>query len=453
MEKEFIKVQGKEFFRGGQPVMFHGLGIGSWLNLEHFMLGLPGTDSQIRGTVEAVFGAETAERFFDSFAQCFVTEKDFQFLKRAGVNLIRVPFHYRLFLDDQNPGVLNPKGFAMFDRLLDLCEHYRIYLLPDLHAVPGGENPDWHSDNTMGVPQFWHYKLLRSQMVELWRALAEHWKDRACILGYDLLNEPWLMDAPKELLNQFYDETTAAIRQVDGNHIIFLEGDNFAMDFDRFQEPEDANTAFTFHYYPTVWEPELLGSTYTQEARKRKFREIIESIISVRDRLKRPVLCGEAGYEIDKSNVSASMELLEDTLEMFCQSAVSWTIWCYKDAQFMGLCYPKNGTAWMSLANKIGEYWSQDIEKAQANRVMEELAALPGLAEAGEELKYHMQFRQRGILYRFQQERILKPMLQALTPEELLKLPNSFLFENCGYHQEFLDLLQKYGSIMHPTGA
>ena len=43
---DFVKVKGKEFYYKGESILFFGLGVGSWLNMEHFMLGLPGTDSE-----------------------------------------------------------------------------------------------------------------------------------------------------------------------------------------------------------------------------------------------------------------------------------------------------------------------------------------------------------------------------------------------------------------------
>ena len=53
---DFVKVKGKEFYYKGKPILFSGLGVGSWLNMEHFMLGLPGTDTQIRKTFSQVLG-------------------------------------------------------------------------------------------------------------------------------------------------------------------------------------------------------------------------------------------------------------------------------------------------------------------------------------------------------------------------------------------------------------
>lgn len=442
MEKNFVKVNGTEFTKAGKPLLFRGLGIGSWLNMEHFMLGIPTPDNQIRKTVKEVFGKETADRFFDTFIRSFISGPDFAFLRECGVNILRVPFNYRLFIDDQNPSEYKKEGFLYLDYLMDLCEKYQIYLLLDLHTAPGGQNPDWHSDNNTGIPEFWHYKVFRDQIVALWGYIAEHYKEKEYLLGYDVLNEPYLIDAP-DVLTEFYLEVTESIRKSDPNHIIFLEGDHFAMQFDCIHEIKDENTALTFHYYPTVWEPELFEDTYDKAARCRKFQEILDQIAGIREKFHRPILCGEAGYDIDKNNLPHTLELLDETLTMFNEAEISWTLWCYKDAQFMGMVYPKDESSWMQFVEKIHQNWTHYKEMGQANELMERIKAWPEFEKATDELCYFMQFRQRGILYRFQTECILKPLIKEYTSEEILELPKSFLFSNCGYYEEYAKLLKE----------
>lgn len=99
------------------------------------MLGVPTTDSQIRKTFDEVYGTQVAEEFFKQFTLNFVTDEDFQFLVETGINLVRIPFNYHLFIDDQNPSVYKEEGFYYFDRLMELSRKYKIYLLPDLHTV------------------------------------------------------------------------------------------------------------------------------------------------------------------------------------------------------------------------------------------------------------------------------------------------------------------------------
>ena len=440
MENSYVKVRGTEFVKDEKKVLFRGLGIGTWLNMEHFMIGIPTPDNQIRKTVREKYGKEAADLFFDRFIRSFITEKDFAFLKECGVNVVRVPFNYRLFIDDQNPYEYKEEGMIYLNYLLDLCDKYQIYLMADLHTAPGGQNPDWHADNNTGIPQFWHYKIFRDQIVKLWGYIAGHCREREYLLGYDVINEPYLIDAP-DVLHDFYKDVTASIRKEDPNHIIFLEGDFFAMKFDCIREITDENTALTFHYYPTVWEPELFEPSYNKEARCAKFREILNGIASIREQFGRPVLCGEAGYDIDKNNVEHTWELIEETLRMFNESEISWTLWCYKDAQFMGMVYPKSETPWMQFVKKVHKKWTHYKEMGQANRLMDEIRTLPEFAEASDELCYFMQFRQRGILYRFQTECILKPLLDEYSLEEWMKLPESFLFENCGYYEGYRELL------------
>lgn len=441
MNKNYVTVSDTIFTKNNKPVLFRGIGIGSWLNLEHFMIGIPTPENQIHDTFTLVYGEAVSQQFFDSFIRSFITDRDFQFMKDCGINVIRVPFNYHLFLDDENTSGYKESGFHYFDYLLDLCDKYEIYLLPDLHAVPGGQNPDWHSDNNTGIPQFWHYKVFRDQIVALWKAIAYHCREREYLLGYDLLNEPYLIDAP-DILSDFYQETTEAIRSVDPNHIIFLEGDHFAMQFDCIHNIQDSNTALSFHYYPTVWEPELFSEAYDRPARVKKFRDILLNIISIRKQFHLPVLCGEAGYDINPGNITHSMELLEDTLTLFNEYSVSWTLWSYKDAQFMGICYPAPSSSWMKFVKKIHTKWTHYQEMAQADLLMEEICKLPEFQTASDELKYYMQFRQRGILYRFQTECILIPLLTTYSAEEILKFPDSFLFENCIYYPEYAALLK-----------
>ena len=62
------------------------------------------------------------------------------------------------------------------------------------------------------------------------------------VVGYDLLNEPVCAnDNDVKALNALYRETVAAIRQVDPHHIIFLEGDQWSIDFSKMDAPFDVS--------------------------------------------------------------------------------------------------------------------------------------------------------------------------------------------------------------------
>lgn len=440
---EFVKVAGEEFCYRGKKIHFAGLGVGSWLNLEHFMLGIPTPEKQIKEAFRESFGAQEEKRFFENFVFSFCGEEDFKFLKETGINLIRVPFHYGLFIDDNNPGEWKEEGFRYFDRLLGFCRKYQIFLLPDLHSVPGGQNPDWHSDNQTGTPMFWHYEVFREQVIRLWKEFATRYSEEEFLLGYDLLNEPFLMPAADGKIQDFYEKVTAAIREVDHNHIIFLEGDFFAMDFNCLKEINDEQTALTFHFYPTVWESDLCDPEYKREERRRIFEDRFVKMLDGLKRFQRPLLCGEAGYDIDGHKLEHVMEMVEDTLDLFAKYEISWTLWCYKDAHFMGLVYPQKDSLWMKFVDEIHKEWTHYKEMDMGKDIVEEMCKLfPG--EVSKDLKYRLQFRQRALLFTLQKEQILKPQLADWGWDKVKRMPESFLFEKCGYYEDYRNLVGRY---------
>lgn len=460
-KKQFVQVRGTSFVKNGTEMYFNGIGIGSWLNMEHFMLGIPGTDSQIRHVFREVMGRERAEDFFDRFVYSFITGDDFRFLKEHKINLVRVPFNYRLFIDDQDSGTIGSKGFRYLDYLMEQARKYEIYVLLDLHTVPGGQNPDWHSDNGTGYTEFWEYDLFRQQIVGLWKKIATYYSGEEYLLGYDILNEPCLLPQLLEgkddlqdmatgismqnvscMLAHFYQQVIDAVRCVDPVHIIFLEGDHFASDFDCLSEIHDDQLAMEFHFYPTVWYPDLYDEGYDPVTRREKFEEVMRKLIANAGQYGKPVLCGEAGYEIATNGFENTFPLIRDTLELFHQYKISFTLWSYKDAGFMGMVMPAEKSPWMELKKKVSEFWTHHRETEQAEKTVKMLCA-DDFPQASRADRYVLTFRQRALLYPMEEKYILKPLLQAYDPDELMNLPDSFLFADCVRYDKFAALFDE----------
>lgn len=64
------------------------------------------------------------------------------------------------------------------------------------------------------------------------------------MIGYDL-NEP----IPHPRLEPVYKQIAAAIREVDNNHIVLLEGAQWGGNFDVFGPPFDPRAMYNFHKY------------------------------------------------------------------------------------------------------------------------------------------------------------------------------------------------------------
>jgi endoglucanase len=422
----FIQVKDKKFYYKDEEITLRGLGIGNWLCVEHFMVGLPGSEEIIRRGFAQAFDSETANQFFEKYQEQYIREEDFAYLKKCGVNFVRVPFNYRLFIDD-NDFTFREEGFRIFDRLFALGEKYQIFIMPDLHTTPGAQNPDWHSDNSFGVPLFWKYRIFREQITKLWRKIAERYQNEPYLMGYDLLNEPAFANWKE--LNCFYQETIEAIREVDKHHIIILEGDQFSMDFSGLATFDDSQLALGFHYYPSVWQEDLIDLP-----RNQRIKEIdagLQRLLSIRETFNLPVLCGEFGYGApDVGRETIANELLEDTLQLFEKEELSWTLWCYKDAGYMSLLSPAKNADWLKLISAIGTNWSQDIEKQQAGKLIDTLKE-SGFSNLTQAEEYLLQFRLRAAMYELERNHLIVPELQKYSKNELFAMTEEFAFDRC----------------------
>jgi aryl-phospho-beta-D-glucosidase BglC (GH1 family) len=150
----------------------------------------------------------------------FFTEADAKFLRENGLNALRIPFNYSHFLYEPKqlyPFNINYDGFKHLDRVINLCATYGIYTILDLHAVPGGQNTDWHSDSPGHRASFWDLLDYQNWVVELWREIATRYKSQPWVAGYNPLNEP--TDKSHYKLLGFYDRVVKSIRNADNLHL------------------------------------------------------------------------------------------------------------------------------------------------------------------------------------------------------------------------------------------
>ncbi len=221
----------------GAPLYLSGMNLGNWLLWEgYLMMGDFNyrTHTQFLNSLGNAFGdAAKAKEFEHQWRLNYVTEQTIIDLKNLGYNSVRVPFHYNMFWQN---GALSNAGFQYLDRLVGYCKTHKIYILLDMHAAPGYQNPGDHSDNmdsNSSQPRtsvkFWDGNNI-SIASQVWKHIANYYKNEPIIWGYDLINEPVTQpNRSYELLTSLITMRNA-IREVDNNHIIVAEGDWWASD-------------------------------------------------------------------------------------------------------------------------------------------------------------------------------------------------------------------------------
>src|SRR5436190_50093 len=308
-------------------IILRGMGLGGWMLQEGYMLGVrnEGTQHSIKSRITDLVGQDDCAKFYRLWLENHMTRADVDLLAQSGFNSIRLPMHYNLFtLPVESEPIKGSNtwlsiGFTLTDNLLSWCKANRIFLIFDLHAAPGGQGKDFNiCDGDAAKPSLWDSPANRQKTIALWRKLAERYVNEPWIGAYDLLNEPnWTFegkdkngkdDQLNKPLWEFYRAITAAIRAVDQNHLLIIEGNAWGNNYNGFPGAWDKNLMLSFHKY---WNPN------TQEA--------IDRYLALREKYHLPLWLGESG---ENNN-----QWFRDCVGLVERNHIGWSWWPHKKVE------------------------------------------------------------------------------------------------------------------------
>ena len=305
----FLKASGKIIVNSnGEEVYLKGLGLGGWLVPEGYMLhtsGFANSPTEIRNKIEALIGTANTDAYYKEYYKYYVNKADIDRIAQWGFNSVRLPFTYKLLTPPNQPGVYLEEGFAILDSCLSWCRQNKIYLILDMHCAPGAQNQLNISDSD-GEARLWTDPQNQTRTVDLWKKIAERYANEEWIGGYDLINETaYNLGSNNQPLRDLFINITNAIRSVDNNHILFIEGNWFATDFNGLTPPWDNNMAYSFHKY---WNGTDLST--------------IQYLINIRNTYNIPLWLGETG---ENSN-----GWFVELVELLKQQNIGWAWWPHK---------------------------------------------------------------------------------------------------------------------------
>ena len=227
----FLRVNGSNIIDENEnPVQIKGIGMGN--NVWYTQTSLPITDHD---------------------------EESFEELAALGFNSVRFYLNASLFEKDNNPYIYDETAFQWLDENITWAKENGIRLLLNMHIPQGGKID---KDNTI----FWENKEYQNRFVALWKEIATRYADEEGVLGYGLLNEPFVIecattDESLDLYYELMESTAQAIRSVDNNHMLFVERPygtlnptNHTANYvwgttESFRLISDNNTVYEFHFY------------------------------------------------------------------------------------------------------------------------------------------------------------------------------------------------------------
>lgn len=321
----FLRASGTEIVDGsGRPFLLRGMGLGGWMVQEGYMLGANNLQQHVmRQKMAELIGKHETDEFYRLWLDSYVTKADIDALADWGFNSVRVALHYDQFTPgvDEEPvrgvNTWKDQGFKRLDRLVEWAKANGLYVILDMHAAPGGQGNDLPiADRDPSKPSLWQSRPNQDKLVALWVELARRYRNEPYVGGYDLINEPnWDFSGTggnngcSEIDNHPVEELlrriTTAIRGVDKNHIIVVEGNCWGNNYSGINPVWDDNIVISFHKY---W-------TYTGT-------ETIERFLRLREKYNRPLWMGESG---ENSN-----DWFTRTIHTLETNNIGWSWWTLK---------------------------------------------------------------------------------------------------------------------------
>lgn len=133
-----------------------------------------------------------------------------------GLDLIRLPFKWERI----QTGFYQPVDFTNLDKIAALAHERGMKVVLDMH------NYDRYTSATVGTNIVIGTAAVPNEaFADVWRQIADHYRDETAIYGYGLMNEP---HSTGGLWPASAQAATDAIREVDTNHWVIVGGENWS---------------------------------------------------------------------------------------------------------------------------------------------------------------------------------------------------------------------------------
>lgn len=321
-ELPLLHTQGEKILTaGGEEIVLRGTNFGGWGIMEDWFCPYtnPAGEEEVYLTLVERFGTEATHELFKTYRSNWITETDYKNVADLGMNVVRLPIWYRNFQsDDDGTWYRNADGsidFSELDEVISMCKKYGLYLIIDLHGLPGYQNDYDHCGKSKSMSLFddtEKAQRYREVVIDFWTELAKHCKDESVIAMYDLMNEPLGTNITRDGDYQqafwdFSDELYRAVRAVDENHIICMEA---------IWDPSAIASPDVYGWENIVYQEHLYD--ITNFTILRKLNEIKNAGYNA------PFYIGEF--------YPRGLTTFDYMLSMFNQRNLSWTTWTYKGA-------------------------------------------------------------------------------------------------------------------------
>ncbi|CAE8683944.1 unnamed protein product [Polarella glacialis] len=253
----------RSFSRANAP--WRGVNLGGWLLLEpgpstglfENFLRRNGTMAKCEWDLMEILEKKNAFAELRQHRETHITKQDFIQIKEMGLNSVRLPFGYWVVMGCRHGEPYQGPAMEYIDRALDWADEVGLQVVLDLHGCPGGESPDAPCGRRLRPKSKWHWTQWRvAESLQALEKLALRYRDRACVTGIQVCNEP-STEIPLEKLCEYYDLAMTTVRRagMSEDHVAVLlpafqrDLREVATAFSARSGGRHRNFCFDMHYY------------------------------------------------------------------------------------------------------------------------------------------------------------------------------------------------------------
>ena len=302
----------------------------------------------------------------EEYFNAFITEEDIEEIAALGFDHVRVPVDYNV-LEDEEGNVLET-GFNHLEDCRRWCADRGLNMLIDLHECYGYS---FDPLKDMDRRAFFYDEALQERFLNLWREIAERFKDHADQVAFEPLNEIVLYDVAEawndlagryiELMRSIIPDCRLVIGGVCYNSVLTVPllrlptTERIIYNFHCYEPlifthqgaywvdgmPEDFRIGYprTLEEYRQaggILSADLGGAVFTEGIREigeAFFEDIFAPAIEKADKDGVPLYCGEYGV-IDLADNADKLRWLQDIHDVMNKHGIGRALWTYKERDF-----------------------------------------------------------------------------------------------------------------------
>ncbi len=147
-------------------------------------------------------------------------EADYDAVASMHANTVRLALQYDFFYSPDAPEPYKDSAWKWLDAHVSLARKHHVYLILQMFEVEGAQFVP--SKSRPFDYRIWEDAKLQDRFVRLWRAIAQRYSNEPQIIGYSLFCEP-VVSGSRIQWSQLASRTVRAIREVDQQHVVFVE--------------------------------------------------------------------------------------------------------------------------------------------------------------------------------------------------------------------------------------